>query len=58
MSREWSQRKVAAGECARCGQPRGKRGTNHHCRPCANAHSRRQTARYYALKPKAEVAHP
>jgi hypothetical protein len=48
--REWQLRTKAAGRCVLCGVKRGKRGTNHHCRSCADAVNQYNRQRYKEQK--------
>ena len=43
-------RRIAAGLCKDCGTERGPSGTTRFCRPCANRHSERQSARKARLR--------
>ena len=43
-------RRIAEGLCKDCGAARGADGTTRFCRPCANAHSKRQAARKARLR--------
>jgi hypothetical protein len=46
----FQQRRIDAGLCKDCGSERGSDGTSVFCRPCADGHSRRQSARKARLR--------
>jgi len=44
-ARDRMNRRVSQGRCQGCGKPRTPQGTARECRPCANAHSKRESER-------------